>query len=72
MSILIEKFTAGVPARSGASSLCWPSQSALVWQSPTRGSIVALDAADAFAALLHRRIMAESVRIERAVRDSRD
>lgn len=72
MSILIEQFPAPMAARSDASSLFRPSHSALVWQSPTRGSIVALDAADAFAALLHHRIMAESVRIERAVRGARD
>lgn len=72
MSILIEQPPAGT-------QLCFPESSLLgahpvgaVRNLPTRGSIVALDAADAFAVLLHRRIMAESIRIERAVRDARD
>ncbi len=72
MSILIEQPPAGTQLGFPEASLLRTSPQGVVWNSPTRGSIVALDAADAFAVLLHRRIMAESIRIERAVRDARD
>lgn len=64
MSILIEQS----PAHVTVAALFEAPSTAAAWHSPTRGSIVALDAADAFAALLHHRIMVESVRIEGAER----
>lgn len=72
MSILIEQFPAGAMAPVLFAGLAESPRLAGPWHSPTRGSIVALDAADAFAVLLHRRVMAESVRIERAVRRAGD
>lgn len=66
MSILIEQHPAAAPI-----PFTFPTfarEAGPEWRSPTKGSIVALDAADAFAALLHHRIMAESTRMEHAAR----